>query len=176
MLCLLTGLRRTDCATIRWGDLDLGGATLRRPNPKGGEKKAFVLPLSNLMVEILLQRRDENSVLFGSPTDWVFPTRGRDGAVKPIQEPKERGLPTPHRLRDTYTTAANACGLSVYDIEVLTNHRPAKSSVTAGYIRQDLDHLRIGQQRITDHLRALMWPEPDGDVVNLEAARAKRQG
>ena len=77
-----------------------------------------------------------------------------------ITEPKGKNLPSPHRLRDTYTTAANAAGLSVYDIEVLTNHRPAKSSVTAGYVSQDIEHLRRRQQAITDYLFAQIGTKP----------------
>jgi integrase len=144
LFVLFTGLRSTDAANVRWEDIDFEAGTLHRPNPKGGRKRAFTLPLSGYILEILKKRKVENT-LFGEDCPWVFPTRRRNGSVSPIQEPKEtkRGLPSPHRLRDTYTSAANNAGLSPYDIDVLTNHRPANGSVTAGYINQGLEHLRV---------------------------------
>ena len=105
------------------------------------------------------RRMEENEIFFGKNCPWLFPTRSQKGnKVIPLSEPKEprRSLPSAHRLRDTYTTAANAAGLSPYDIEVLTNHRPAKSSVTAGYINQSIEHLRIQQQRVADYLKEKM--------------------
>lgn len=125
------------------------------PTPKGGAERAFTIPLSDACMEILEVRQKENEVLYGRDCPYVFPTRSVKGVVIPLSEPKEykRNLPSPHRLRDTYTTAANSAGLSTYDIEVLTNHRPAKSTVTAGYIRQDLKHLAIQQQKVADYLK-----------------------
>ena len=153
LILLLTGLRREDAATIRWEDLENG--TLHRPSPKGGTERAFTLPLSGYALEILRARRKDNEKFFPG-SSWVFPAKSRSGH---IAEPKEKDLPSPHRLRDTYTTAANAVGLSIYDIEVLTNHRPAKSSVTAGYVRQDVEHLRRCQQAITDYLLGQIGPQ-----------------
>lgn len=155
LFTLFTGLRKTDACTIRWQDIDMDKATLHRPTPKGGKDRAFTIPLADICMEILLRRKGENVVFFGD-SPWVFPTRDVKNNVTYLQEPKEykRGLPSPHRLRDTYTTAANAAGLSPYDVDVLTNHRPPKGSVTAGYIRQDTEHLRLQQQKVADHLKA----------------------
>ena len=113
---LFTGLRRTDALTMRWEDVDLEKGTLHRPNPKGGEERAFTVPLSDYLIKLLKARKEENDAFFpGNP--WVFPSQSKTGH---IAEPKERSLTwSPHRLRDTYTTAANAVGLSPYDLSLI---------------------------------------------------------
>ena len=158
LFVLFTGLRRRDATTIRWEDIDMADWSLHRPNPKGGRDRAFTLPLPDVCADILMRRVMENQRMFGDTCQWVFPTRSNSGEIIPLQEPKEqrRDMPSPHRLRDTYTTAANSAGLSPYDIDVLTNHRPPKGSVTAGYIRQDFEHLRQQQQKVADYLKQKM--------------------
>ncbi len=69
------------------------------------------------------------------------------------KSPAPGNLPSPHRLRDTYHTACQEAGRP-YDIDVLTNHRPPRGTVSAGYIRQSLDHLREYQEKVTNHLLA----------------------
>ena len=140
---------------MRWQDVDCEVGTLHRPNPKGGEERAFTIPLSQVAPGLLRFIRRRDAVLFPG-SEWVFPTRLRDRSVTHIKEPKERrrGLPSPHRLRDTYHSACQEAGLSPYDIDVLTNHRPQRGTVSAGYIRQSMDHLRECQEQVTEHLLA----------------------
>jgi integrase len=163
LFTLFTGLRRNDACTVRWDDVNAALGSLHRPNPKGGPARAFTIPLPDVCVEILARRREENPKMFGEGCPWVFPSLSLHGdKVIPVSEPQEykRGLPSPHRLRDTYTTAANGAGLSPYDIDVLTNHRPPQGSVTSGYIRQDFSHLKIQQQKVADYLKDKMkWDE-----------------
>jgi integrase len=148
---LLTGLRSEDAATIRWDDLDLVEKTLHRPCPKGGEDRAFTIPLSTYTVELLRRRKEESQ---DQDEGWVFPTKSRGGKVIPIVLRRwgRKRSQSPHRLRDSFSTACAEVGLSSYDIDVLTNHRPPKGSVTAGYIRQDLEHLRTCQEAVTDFI------------------------
>jgi integrase len=157
LFVLLTGLRRSDAATIRWEDVTFDTGTLHRPNPKGGVEKAFTIPLSRVALGLLQHRKRQNEILFPK-SPWVFPAESKSGH---IEEPKEQRqlngkkvahLPSPHRLRDTFTTACAEAGLSPYDIDVLTNHRPPKGTVTAGYIRQNTDHLHQCQEKVTAHL------------------------
>ncbi len=170
---LLTGLRSHDARTMKWIDIDFQQGTLHRPRPKGGSDRAFTVPLSRAtMVLLRLQRRLIHRL--HPESVWVFPTTSNDGEVTFIKDPLERtkthivdgervvraGLPTPHRLRDTYTTLCVEAGLSPFDIDVLTNHRPPTGTVTAGYVRQSPEHLKECQEKVTGlilrktHLRA----------------------
>lgn len=161
LFVLFTGLRRQSAAEIRWEHVDLAKATLLIPNPKGGAKRAFVLPLSDLLIEVLQRRRVENEMLVpGSP--WVFPAdKSKAGHIaEPKLKPTHKAnMVVPfsvHGLRHTWITAANAAGLSPYDIKMLTNHMLPKGDVTAGYIGPHIEALRASQQRVTDYLHALI--------------------
>ena len=51
-------------------------------------------------------------------------------------------------------------GLSPYDIDVLTNHRPPRGTVSAGYIKQSLGHLQHCQEKVANHLmRQIRGPD-----------------
>ncbi|MCX5741695.1 MAG: hypothetical protein NT062_04245 [Proteobacteria bacterium] len=157
-----------------WGAIDLPARSMVRPSPKGGASRSFIVPLSSPIVAVLERRRTENGAGDGG---WVFPTTALKsdadraqrcylcadlgmpghvaGEVTHLSEPKEHSpiLVAPHRLRDTYTTALADIKdppLSPYVIDVLTNHRSPRGSVTAGYIGA-LDLLQ-SQERASAYL------------------------
>ncbi len=188
LFMLFTGLRRMDAATVRWDHIDLEAGTLRRPNPKGGKDRAFTIPLSSECVRILARREAENREVYAEGDGgWAFPTRAikdrkcelckalglgehKAGGVCHVIEGKQQRydkelgkakqiLPSPHRLRDTYTTALVEVGLiSPFAIDVLTNHRPPRGSVTAGYVDLSIEYLAECQERVTQFLLAKMTP------------------
>lgn len=161
LLILFTGLRRESAAEIRWEHVDFNKGTLLIPKPKGGKKRAFTLPLSDLLIEILLRRQVENEKLTPD-SPWAFPSdKSKTGHIaEPKLTPAQKAsLVVPfsvHGLRHTWITAANAAGLSPYDIKMLTNHMLPKGDVTAGYIGLHMEALRASQQRVTDYLRGLI--------------------
>ncbi len=82
---------------------------------------------------------------------WAFPTRDRDGRVVPVQEPKVKGLPSPHRLRDTFVAACVQSGVGMVEIKTLVNHSLPSNpdDVTEGYYRPSVEHLRGCVERAT---------------------------
>jgi integrase len=164
LLVLHTGLRSADARAIRWEEIDVKAATLRRPSPKGGESKAFTLPLSKIMVAMLHARRLENAELFspyGGDHGLVFPslTRSAPFQVQPLSQPKERRpsgkagaleefLPGPHVLRRTYISIGREIGIGEIDMHALANHSFSTGRVQDQYVRQSLSHLSDCQEKI----------------------------
>ena len=158
LFVLFSGLRRQSAAEIRWEHVGLETNSLLIPNPKGGEERAFVLPLSDFLLEILERRKANNEQLV-SHSPWVFPsTNSKTGHIsepklKPNQKANMKVPFSIHGLRHTWITAANAAGLSPYDIKMLANHGLPKGDVTAGYIDAHFKALRDRQQEVTDYLK-----------------------
>jgi integrase len=149
---LLTGLRAGDAASVRWADLgDLDEGTLHRPNPKGGRRAAFTVPLARYVVELLKRRKAAQQGMDGG---WVFPTfRARGGrGVTHIVSTTEQAydaegkkctvLPTFHVLRRTFGSACAAAGIGDGKKNLLMNHRPRQAGVGDRYVNVDPDDLR----------------------------------
>src|SRR5437867_11943644 len=56
------------------GARDFAARTIHRPKPRGGEHRAFTVPLSGAALEVLRRRQAENQVL-GADGGWVFPSK-----------------------------------------------------------------------------------------------------
>jgi integrase len=156
---LLTGLRDNDARTVRWEHVDFEAGTIHRPKPKGGEDRAFTVPVSEPVLAILRRRRERNAIWLGEDDQgWVFPSRARQGgAVKNLGSGRPRGddgkdlLPSPHRLRDTFASAAWEADIHPLTLKVLMNHtlpNAASGDVTEGYIRVSGEKLRNAAERI----------------------------
>jgi integrase len=165
VFALLTGLRAGDCLSMTWDDaqrrrpgcgvVSLDEATMHLPNPKGGKRKAFTVPIASYVVDLLKRRRDENKLLFGDDADWCFPTtrtHGSGGAVTACTSMTElryaddgsryRLLPSPHVLRRTFGSACAAAGIGDHKENLLLNHRPRQVVVGDRYNNVDPGDLR----------------------------------
>jgi integrase len=170
LFCLFTGMRSEAARHVRWEHVH--GNRLHVPKPKGGESRAFTLPLPESIVDLLAKRKRENRDLFakdGGDQGWVFPSWSRAAPfeVQPIAEPKEyklvdgkkvSHLPGLHTLRRTWLSVAAEAGVSELDRHVLANHAYGRQNVNATYIEQAFDHLAECQAKIEAALWARLKP------------------
>ena len=165
MLALYTGLRHEDVRTLRFEYVDFDEHTLHLPNPKGGEEKAFTIPLSKTPYAILERRQSDNSKDLGGRDDggWCFPGIDQQDEVGPIAELRqtttvrkngkkviEGRFPVEdvHSLRRTWESIANDEGITELDQHVLSNHSFGSHNVNATYISQHIDHLAACAEKI----------------------------
>ena len=121
LFTLLSGLRRSDVVTASWANLDRQKRALRIPSPKGGEDRAFELPLSQAMLDCLDQALEAGRTFFPEEArTWIFPSSG--GHVVETKEPKRKLTHTGHALRHSYRTLAAAAGIDRLRVKILINH------------------------------------------------------
>lgn len=148
LLCLFTGLRRSEAAGLRWDEIDVDAKTLRIPAERAKNHQEHVLPLSDFLCKLLSQRIR----VVGSP--FVFPGKGRDGhlvdpkkMIQKVAADSEVQFRS-HDLRRTFISIAEGCDISHYTLQRLLNHR--SKDVTSSYIQFEEERLREPMQKITD--------------------------
>ncbi len=174
---LLTGARRNEGAMLTWDRLNLSEDPAEcwfyLPDPKN--KNPVTLPLSSQAVAVLRRRKPVD----GNP--YVFTSRSKAGHIMDARAPLERlskliGMDrlSAHDLRRTFVTlGANACGLDVAKLELLTNHVP--QSVTMRHYLQtsDLRDYHPVVQAIGDWIEgAAQVAEAQATGANVVALRA----
>ncbi|MBR1236535.1 integrase family protein [Bradyrhizobium sp. AUGA SZCCT0182] len=122
LFMLLTGLRRTDVLTARWANFDPARPSLKLPSPKGGEDRAFELPLSTAQLECLERVREAGRTYYPEESKtWIFPAPG--GHVAEVKEEGRQKLShTGHALRHSFRTLAAAAGVDRLRLKILMNH------------------------------------------------------
>jgi integrase len=132
LFMLLSGLRRNDVLTARWENFDDKRPSLRVPSPKGGEERAFELPLSQAMLECLQRAKEAGQTYFPDESqEWIFPAPG--GHVAEVKEEGRQKLShTGHALRHSFRTLAAAAGVDRLRLKILMNHA-IDSDVTDSY-------------------------------------------
>jgi len=169
-LVLFTGLRRSSAFSIEKSHIDLEKKTLHIPKPKGGRKRAFTMPLSDYLCDLIKPWMEAND----SP--WLFPSNSKSGHmavsdevgfVKALEE--ETGFHfTIHGLRHTFITEAVHLNIGHYQIKLLVNHSIPKSDITGNYAKKiNSEFLREPMQRITNRLLDLVEPQPEKKVVGI---------
>lgn len=155
LLILLSGSRPEAIKTIKLADIRLRHRMLFIPNPKGGETKAFVIPLSCQMIRCIVR-----AMRFGrrmhpeEAQTWLFPAESASGHIVEHKEDRADVAYWGNDLRQTYRTAGQPAEISEVDMHLLMNH--SVPGVNGGYITRMklLKHLRGAQQGLSDFLLA----------------------
>lgn len=158
LFMVLTGMRRTSSCEARATDLHLDNRRLHVPKPKGGAQRAFDLPLSGPLADLLGHRLKENPKV-QRKTQWLFPADSESGHVAEVAQHELGGL-TGHALRHTFATLAVQSGVPLLELKYLLNH--AASNVTMGYIHVGHEHLLKHQETASRYILAalgLEWTE-----------------
>ncbi len=148
LFMLLSACRRGALSCARWEHLDVRQRALLIPNPKGGAKKAFRIPLSREMLHCLWRARQAGRMLAPEQAkEWIFPACG--SASGHLAECKEKGLLTGHDLRRSWRTFAQEAGVSETDARLVMNH--SVPGVNGRYIVRTAlwPHLLRVQERIS---------------------------
>ncbi|TGN41664.1 tyrosine-type recombinase/integrase [Marinobacter confluentis] len=159
-LVLLTGLRRTEAATLTWEQVDFKEKTLTISETKNN--RIHRLPFSDAIEELLQRRFDDKS------SSFVFPSDAERGH---LSEPrtaiarvtKLSGVTfTLHDLRRTFITAAERLDIPAYALKRLMNHKDP-NDVTDGYIIFDVERLRVPMQKVTDFFLSKSQETPSAE-------------
>jgi integrase len=149
-LLLLSGSRPDALKRARVEHVNLKGRILHIPKPKGGEEKAFDIPLSRTMINCLVRVMRLGRALYPvQAREWVFPADSACGHIVEHKEDRATLAKWGNDLRQTYRTIAQTVGIGDLDIHLLMNH--AVAGVNAGYITRSKllsDHLRQQQETI----------------------------
>lgn len=162
LFALFTAARRDDVKRLRWEHVDMERGTVHFPEPKGGPKKAYTIPVATCVLDWLRRRKTENQIEFGDDCGWVFPTRHRTEGVTYLRQPAEYRyvdgkkvpvLPRPHTLRRTWITAADG-RVPTKVAERLSNHVMDRG-VNASHRRYQIpgeDELRDAAETVATYL------------------------
>jgi integrase len=138
LFLILSGMRSGAARSARAEHLLPGRGLLRVPSPKGGDERAFDLPLSPPLLDLLSAR--------AAPGGWLFPARSASGHIEEVRDDALAPL-VGHALRHAYTSLALEAGVPLLELKILLNHSVAGLGVTGTYVHLGMTHLREMQGR-----------------------------
>jgi integrase len=172
-MMLFTGLRRTECAKLRWENIELARRVMTVPAADTKPGKKLELPLSDYVHDMLVARRAVGNA------GYVFPGKSAGHHIITTTEPlrnvaKACGVKvSAHDLRRTFITVAEATDISPMALKALINHSMG-SGITEGYVIMNPERLREPVQRIADRLKALCGiVDPVGNVTRLPRGKVR---
>jgi hypothetical protein len=151
LFLLLSGHRPDAIKKARREHLDFRRRVLHVPKPKGGEARAFDIPLSRPMIRCLIRvLRFGRSFYPNQAAEWIFPADSKTGHLAEHKENRDELSKWGNDLRQTFRTIAQTAGVPELDVHLLMNH--SIPGVNAGYITRNKllrDHLRFQQEAIS---------------------------
>ena len=157
LLTLFSGSRPTALKKVRIEHIDLHHRMIHIPRPKGGEEKAFDIPLSRPMIRCIIRAIRWGRIMYSEQAkSWLFPADSETGHLVEHKEDRDLLSKWGNDLRQSYRTLAQAAGVSELDVHLLMNH--SLPGVNAGYITRDIQPGGAARQHRADH-----------DIFNLTA-------
>ncbi|RWE16388.1 MAG: DUF4102 domain-containing protein [Mesorhizobium sp.] len=179
LFMLLSGHRPEAIRKARVEHVDFRTRVVHIPRPKGGEVKAFDIPLSNAMIRCLVRVMRIGRALYEEQSrDWLFPADSGSGHMAEHKEKRDDLSKWGNDLRQTFRTVAQAAGVAELDVHLLMNH--SIPGVNAGYITRNKllsDHLRQQQEAISRRILEAgrsRQHEPECRTSNWPALPARR--
>ena len=155
---LLTGARRSSILQVRREDVDAEKAVLTLTHMKTSDEP-LQLPMGSRMATILAHRMHADEPL---TSDWLWPSvTSRSGH---IEEPKEKGLPSPHEYRHHARTLYIAAGVPYAESALLLGQKLPGAS--GGYVHAQhlVEQLRPHVQALEDMVFAARLKPPVAEL------------
>ncbi len=136
LMTLLTASRPTALKLAKPEHIDFRERLLHIPNPKGGEDRAFDIPLSRAMIKCLIRVMRYGRMIYPQQAPhWLFPADGESGHLVEHKEDRSKLSKWGNDLRQTWRTIAQVTGISKLDSHLMMNH--SIPGVNEGYITRD---------------------------------------
>ncbi|MBA3929017.1 MAG: hypothetical protein C0521_05430 [Xanthomonas sp.] len=168
LFLLCTALRLSSAAGLEWSEVDFRNKTITIPASRMKGKAEHSLPLGPEMMAMLKARKAA-----ARSDRFVFPGQEKEVKGKPVIAPmgrlsvrflakiqnadREPIVWSPHDLRRTALTLLEAMDVSAYALKRIAAHSQA-SDVTAGYLTDDVNRLRIPMERLESAVMSIGSP------------------
>jgi Arm DNA-binding domain len=154
LFTLLSGSRPDALSKAEWKHLNVKRRALHIPAPKGGEDRAFDIPLSRPMLASLIRARQAGRKLAPRQSaTFIFPAaKSKSGHIAEWKEDRDVLCKWGKQLRQSYEIAGEVLDISERTMKRLLNH--ATQDVTMGYGDRDKMWPRLleEQGRISAHV------------------------
>ena len=170
-LLILTGCRVSEILNLRWEEVDFEGQCLRLPDSKTGAKVVYLNGPALQLISGIKPKEDNPYVLPGKFVGQ--PLKGlRQLWVGLRREADLEGVRI-HDLRHSYASFGVGLGLPLQQVGKLLGH--TQIATTERYAHLADDPIRRANERIGDHIWAVMSGQPKAEVVAIgDASRAHR--
>lgn len=152
LMMLYAGYRITETYSIQWCDVDLENQLIVQRDTKN--RTDHELPIPAVLVPLISALKEQTG-----DGSYMFPAMKRDSfhgrpkrQIKQINDQVSFHF-NPHMSRHTFTTIAEAVGISKTMIDRLTNHTTT-NDVTGGYIHTEIETLREAVNKISGYIQA----------------------
>ena len=151
LFCLLSGSRPDALSKGEWCHLSVARRVLYIPAPKGGDERAFDIPLSRPMLYCLVRARRAGRILHRDQARrFIFPALSEAGHLAEWREDREALAKFGTDLRQSFKTISVEAGVGKLEAKILMNHKVDRD-VHDGYTTTPelREHLHSCQARIS---------------------------